>query len=139
MLVGSLATGVSAQTGQDTMGHDSMGKTQTKGASYTGCVEAGEAVRTYVLTHVTTTDDHMGNDAMGKDSMSKSAMAPSMLSIVSQTIDLSAHVGHKVTVSGAAARTSDAMKKDTMSKDTMASDTHAFSVKTLTMVATSCR
>src|SRR5262245_62897767 len=111
-LVGSsaLAARVSAQTGQGTMGQDSMGKSQTK-ASYTGCVEAGETPRTYVLTHVTTADNHMGkdtmaNDTMAKDSMSKSAMSPSLLSIVSQTIDLSAHVGHKVTVSGAAARTS---------------------------------
>jgi hypothetical protein len=35
--------------------------------------------------------------------MSKSTMAPATLSIVSQAVDLSAHVGHKVTVSGTAA------------------------------------
>lgn len=139
MLVGSLAAGVSAQTGQDKMGQDSMGKAQTKAGSYTGCVEAGETPRTYVLTHVATADSHMGKDAMARDSMSKSAMSPSTLSIVGQTVDLSAHVGHKVTVSGTAAGTMDAMKKDTMSKDAMSAHARPFTVKTLTMVASSCQ
>jgi hypothetical protein len=155
----AVATGAIPQRGQDQMGQDQKGNTRTKDISYTGCVEAGQAPRTYILTHVTASDDRMGrgtmakdamaNDAMGRNATAKGAMTPSSLSIVSQAVDLSAHVGHKVTVSGTAAWTTDAMKNDPMSKDSMSKDAMSkdamtasappFNVKTITTIASSCR
>jgi pentapeptide MXKDX repeat protein len=142
------ATGAIAQRGQDRMGQDEMARTPTKDISYTGCVEVGQKPRTYVLTDVTPSDDRMGRDAMAKDAMARDAKTSS-LSIASQAVDLSAHVGHKVTVSGNAAGTMDAMKKDPMSKDSMSKDAMsrdamtagapAFDVKTIKTIASSCR
>ena len=59
---------------QDKMGPDQMGKMEKHDQSYTGCVEAGKAPRTYVLTHVAATEDHMGKGEMAKDAMAKDAM-----------------------------------------------------------------
>jgi hypothetical protein len=124
------STGAMAQSGgQDKMGHDTMGKTEMKGTSYTGCVQAGEAPRTYVLTRLAAADDHMGKDAMSKDSTSKSAMAPSTLIITSHAVDLSKYVGQKVAVTGTARGEMDAM----------ATNSHAFTIKTVKTLASSCQ
>ena len=118
---------------------DQMAKDQT----YTGCVEAGTPGGTFMLTHIAA--DHMGKDAMqkdtmAKDNMSKDAMAPTTLTLASSSVDLSKHLGHKVSITGspAAHGKMDAMKKDAMAKDAMAKDASAFTVKSLKMVAASC-
>ncbi len=122
---------------QDKMGPDQMSKMEKHDQSYTGCVEAGKASRTYVLTHVAATEDHMGKDAMAKDSMGMShgAMRPTTLVISSKAVDLSKHVGHKVEVSGAAVKT-DAKAKDSMG---MQAEAPAFTIKTLKMIGSSCQ
>jgi pentapeptide MXKDX repeat protein len=131
-----LSVAASAQSG-DKM--DQMAKDQT----YTGCVAAGTMAGTFTLTHITA--DHMGKDAMKKDSMakdtmSKDAMAPTTLTVTSSSVDLSKHLGHKVSITGspAARGKMDAMKKDAMAKDSMAKEASAFTVKSLKMVAASC-
>jgi hypothetical protein len=80
--------------------------------------------------------DHMGKsamqketmkkDTMGKDAMAHDTMTPATLTLTGKAVDLSKHVGHKVTVTGSAGP--DAMEKG-MS---------AFTVKSLKMVASSC-
>ena len=76
----------------------------------------------------------MGKDAMKKDAMGKDKMSPATLAIASKTVDLSRHVGHKVSVTGAEAGTGMSMAKP----DSMGKSTPAFSVTSLTMIATTC-
>ena len=144
-----------AQSGTMAKG-DKMDKMEMKGATYTGCIEAGSTAGTFVLTHVA--DDHMAKDAMkkdtmkkdtmkkdtmGKDTMAKDAMSKdtmaTTLTLSSTSVDLSKHVGHKVSVTGSAAHGKmDAMGKDTMAKDGMAKDGSTLTVRSLKMVAASC-
>jgi pentapeptide MXKDX repeat protein len=132
-----------AQPGGTMANGDKMDKMEMKDTTHTGCIEAGSGPGTFMLTHVTA-DDHMGKDTMKKgamkkdtmahDTMGKDAMAPTTFSLSSASVDLSKHVGHKVSVSGSSAHG----KMDAMEKDTMAKGTPAFTVKSLKMVAASC-
>jgi hypothetical protein len=132
-----------AQNGHP-MGQDTMGKNDAKEVSYTGCLEAGGSPGTFILSHVVAGNDRMGKDAMARESSTRSP-EPVTLELSSQAVDLSKHVGHKVTVSGTATDNhTDHMKKDSMAKDSMAKDgmathPHAFAVRSLTMIAASCR
>jgi pentapeptide MXKDX repeat protein len=130
-----------------------MDKMAMKDTTYTGCVEAGGAPSSFTLTHLAV-DDHMGKDAMkkdtmkkdtmkkdmiAKDGMSQDAMAPPTWSLASSSVDLSKHLGHKVTVTGSPAHGKmDAMGKDTMGKDAMGKSAPVFTVTALKMVAASC-
>ncbi len=147
LMAAVLSAAVSAQSGGTMVKGDKMDKMEMKDATYTGCVEAGTAAGTFMLTHVSA--DHMGNDAMKKDTMAKDgmgkdAMASANLTLTGSSVDLSKHVGHKVSVTGSAAHGKmDAMGKDTMGKDAMAKDgmvkdAPAFTVKSLKMIAASC-
>jgi len=127
-----------AQSRGTTAKVDKMDKMGMKDTTHTGCVEAGSAPGTFMLTHLTA-DDHMGKDTMKKatmahDTMGKDAMAPTTFSLASASVDLSKHVGHKVSVTGSSAHG----QMDAMEKDTMAKSTSAFTVKSLKMVAASC-
>jgi len=134
-----------AQSGTTAKG-DKMDKMEMKDATYTGCIEVGSTAGTFTLTHVA--DDHMAKDAMKKDTMKKDTMKndtmgkdtmATTLTLTSASVDLSKHLGHKVSVTGSAAHGKmDAMGKDTMAKDGMAKDASAFTVKSLKMVAASC-
>src|SRR5258708_1700515 len=127
---------VGAQSGTMAKGHK-MDKMEMKDATYTGCIAAGTAAGTFMLTHVV--DDHMGKDAMKKDTMAKDTMAATTMALKSASVDLGKHLGHKVSVTGTAAHGKmDAMGKDTMAKDAMAKDGPGFTVKSLKMVAASC-
>jgi len=118
-------------------------KMETMDTNYTGCIEAGSAAGAFMLTHLATAD-HMGKDVMKKDamkkdtmaedSMSKDSMAPTTLTLAGSSVDLSKHVGHKVSVTGSPAHE----KMDTMEKGTMGKATPTFTVKSLTMVAATC-
>lgn len=117
---------------------DKMGKMDKKSQSLTGCVQAGSAPGTFMLTNAMPA---MG-DKMASDTM-KSEMGSVTLSATD--VDLAPHVGHKVTVSG----TMTGKKHGDMSKDDKASADKAapamdsgagptLKVKSLTMVAPSC-
>jgi hypothetical protein len=97
----------------------------------------------------------MAGDAMKSDgamAMKKDAMAEMWLPLMSTNVDLSKHVGHKVTIAGSGAMPM-AMAKDAMAmskpmdkpmenagamKGGMKMDMSNFTVKTLTMVSSSC-
>ena len=133
-----LPAAVVAQSGTMAKGD----KMEMKDATYTGCIAAGAAAGTFMLTHVAA--DAMGKDAMkkdtmAKDTMGKDAMAPESLALASSSVDLSKHLGHKVAITGSAAHGKmDAMGKDIMAKDGMTKDASAFTVKSLKMVSASC-
>ena len=120
-----LSVGIAAQSGGKMAKGDKMDKMAMKDATHTGCIEAGSAPGTFTLTHLAA-DDHMAKDAMKKDtmtkeSMNKGAMATSTLSLTSSSVDLSKHLGHKVSVTGSHDKA-----------------TSPFAVKSLKMVAASC-
>ena len=149
-------------------GAQGMAKPMAAEKHYTGCVEAATMGSGFTLTHVAADmgtgamgkdgmgkdsmgKDGMKKDAMGKDAMAHDAMAPTMLSISSTAVDLSKHVGHKVSVTAAPAMADgmakhDAMgkmdgmaKKDTMGKaDGMSKDMPAMTVLAVTMIAATC-
>jgi hypothetical protein len=113
-------------------------KMEMMDANYTGCIEAGSAAGTFMLTHVATAD-HMGKDIikkepMAKDGMSHESMAPTTLTLTGSLVDLSKHLGHKVSITGSLAHE----KMDAMEKGTMGKSTSTFTVKSLKMVAATC-
>jgi hypothetical protein len=139
--VSSVALG--AQSGGTMTKGDNMDKMEMMAANYTGCIEAGSAAGTFMLTHVATAD-HMGKDMMKKDAMAKDTMAkdgmshesmtPTTLTLTGSSVDLSKHLGHKVSITGSLAHE----KMDSMEKGTMGKSTSTFTVKSLKMIAATC-
>ena len=139
---------VGAQSGGTMAKGDKMDKMEMMDANYTGCVEAGSAAGTFMLTHVATADhmgkdmmkkdamekDTMTKDAMAKDRMSHESMAPTTLTLTGSSVDLSKHLSHKVSLTGSLAHE----KMDAMEKGTMGKSTPTFTVKSLKMVAATC-
>ena len=144
LIAAMLSVTVTAQSGATSANGGKMDKMAMKETTYTGCVEAGSAPTSFMLTHLAADDHHMGKDAMKKDTMAKDArskdtMAPTTWSLASSSVDLSKHVGHKVTATGSPAQGKmDAMGKDAMGKDAMGKSVPVFNVTALKMVASSC-
>jgi hypothetical protein len=120
---------------------DTMAGTKAPDTTYIGCVEAGMAAGRFTLTHVTADmgmhkdamkQEAMKQDAMKHEAMKHDAMTPATLAIVGQGVDLSKHVGHKVSVTGREAGMSGMEKSDGMSH------TPVFSVSSIKMIAASC-
>ena len=113
---------------------DKMAKPMEMGKekSYTGCIEAGAMAGSFKLTHAESAMamGAMGKDSMKKDTMGKDAMMPAM-ALMGKGVDLSKHVGHKVTVTGGD-------DKMAMAKDAMGKDMNGFMVTALKMVAATC-
>ena len=144
--VSSVAVG--AQSGGMMAKGDKMDKREMVNTNYTGCIEAGSAAGTFMLTHVATAEhmgkDMMKKDAMAKDTMAKDAMAkdgrshesmvPTTLTLTGSSVDLSKHQGHKVSITGSLAHE----KMDAMEKGTMGKSTSMFTVKSLKMIAATC-
>jgi hypothetical protein len=131
MIALALSVSVRAQSGGGMAQDDKMGKMDNmdgKARTYTGCLAAGTEAGTFTLTHASA-DDHMGKDAMKNDAMKNDAMKNDALIVSSKSVDLSKHVGHKVTVTGSSAA-------DKM--DATAKSMSGFTVKSLKMVSTSC-
>ena len=116
-----LSAGVAAQSSATATKDDKMGKMAMKDATHTGCIEAGSTQGTFALKLAA--DDHMAmkKDTTKKDTMTKDAMTPTTMSLTSSSVDLSKHLGHKVSVTGSHDKA-----------------TAPFAVKTLKMVAASC-
>ena len=131
---------------------------------YTGCVTAGAMAGSFTLTNAAEeapmAAGAMGKDAAGKEAMAKEAMGKSVkaashtLSIVSTAVDLSRHVGHKVSVTvvetgmtkpdamskpDGMAKPDPTAKPDAMAKPgAMAAPAAVMSVSSLRMTAASC-
>jgi ABC-type iron transport system FetAB permease component len=137
--------GVAAQSGssmnQDKK-MDGMAKMDAMAATYTGCIEAAGANR-FKLAHAVAATGGMAADSMTESSMKKNDMAmdtmktqsmtPTTLALSSTTVDLSKHVGHKVSVTGSLAP-----QMASMDKGAMAKEPAAFTVKSLKTVSGSC-
>ena len=118
---GFTLTHVAAETGthKDAMGKDAM-KKDTMGKDSM----AKDSMSKDSMAKDSMGNDSMGKGTMGKDAMGKDAMAPTTLTIVGRGVDLSQHVGHKVSVTG----------RD----DAMGKNVSTFAVSSITMVASSC-
>jgi hypothetical protein len=136
--------GVAAQSGgpmsqdKNTDGGAKMGGMD---ATCTGCVEAAGAGK-FTLAHAVAATDAMGANSMKEastkkemamDTMKKDSMMSTTLTLSSTAVDLSKHVGQKVSVTGSAAP-----KMAPMDKGTMAKEPAAFNVKSLRTVSGSC-
>lgn len=115
----------------------SADKMDKKSQSMTGCVQAGSAPGTYMLTNA---QPAMGDKA-ATDTTSAAKADTGSITLSASDVDLAPHVGHKVTVTGSMMGK---MKHDDMSKDDkaasgqMAAGGPSMKVKSLTMVAASC-
>jgi len=73
---------------------DKMDKMEMKDTTHTGCIEAGSAPGTFMLTHLAA-DDHMGKDRMKKDTMTMTSQSrtfgPHQLRLCEQTADRENH------------------------------------------------
>lgn len=145
MALAAMSHGALAQGG-DKMAKpmDAMGKGKSKSKTYTGCIEAGASAGTYTLTHAMA-DMHMGKDAMSKDAMkkdgmAKEGMAPANLMLHSTSVDLSKHVGHKVSVTGAEGAMGKGMAKpDAMAKPgEMDASMPMLTISSIKMIAATC-
>ena len=117
------ATAVMAAAGQS--------KPMAAAKTMVGCVEKSES-GSLTLTHAMPADDmdksSMAKDSMKKDSMSKDSMAKDMMmpavELSSKKVDLSKHVGHKVSLKGVSGDMMNGMA--------------TFTVDSLKMIAASC-
>jgi ABC-type iron transport system FetAB permease component len=137
--------GVAAQSGssmnQDKK-MDGMAKTGGMDVTYTGCIEAAGAGK-FAMAHAVPATGGMAADSMKESSMKKNdramdtmktqSMTSTTLALSSTTVDLSKHVGHKVSVSGSLAP-----QMASMDKGAMAKEPAAFTVKSLKTVPGSC-
>jgi hypothetical protein len=125
---------------QDHKMDDKMARMKSE-MSYTGCVERtpdggftlGHAMASSAATKKSMPRDSTAKESMAKDGMAKDSMAhdsmmkdstASTLGLASTSVDLAKHVGHKVTVTGAAGDTMGGLA--------------TFNVKSIKMVGPSC-
>jgi hypothetical protein len=110
-------------------------------AAYTGCIEAAGPGK-FTLAHAIAATDAMGANSMKEpstkremavDTMKKDSMMSTTLTLSSTAVDLSKHVGQKVSVTG-----SPAPKMTPMDQGKMATEPAAFTVKSLRTVSGSC-
>jgi hypothetical protein len=137
--------GVAAQSGssmnQDKK-MDGMAKMDAIDATYTGCIEAA-GPNSFKLAHAVAATGGMTADSMKESTMKKNgtamdtmktrSMTSTTLALSSTTVDLSKHVGHKVSVTGSLAP-----QMASMDKGVMAKEPAAFTVKSLKTVSGSC-
>jgi hypothetical protein len=123
----ALSTFAAAQSGA------AMGKSATADMSmtdtYVGCVEAGSAPGSFVLTHVSHDSMHkpsMKHDGDGMDDMNM-AMTPSAVMLDGSSVS-KRHLGHKVSVTGTV----------TMDPKAMGQQMSTLAVKSLKVVGKSC-
>ena len=148
LVVSVSSVAVGAQSGGTMAKGDKMDKMEMMDANYTGCIEAGSAAGTFMLTHVATVDrmgkdmmkkdamakDTMATDSMAKEGMNHESMVPTTLTLTGSSVDLSKHVGHKVSITGSLAHE----KMEAMENGAMGKSTSTFTVKSLKMIAATC-
>ena len=123
MVLALAATAIVAAQGYD--------KSKAETMTMVGCIEKAES-GSLTLTHAMPADDmdksSMPKDSMKKDSMSKDSMAKDMMmpavELSSKKVDLSKHVGHKVSLKGVSGDMMNGMA--------------TFTVDSLKMIAASC-
>lgn len=101
-----------------------------KDMKITGCVQAGTSASSFELTNVKKGMEHAAPSAAPADAASKNVKLTA-----ASGVDLAAHVGHTVEVSGSWAKSGDAAASPSASAAPMAKE---FSVKNVKMVSSTC-
>jgi hypothetical protein len=137
-------TGVATQSGNATNQDkkmDGMAKMAGMDDTYTGCIEAAGA-GTFTLAQAVASTGSMSADSMKEpstkngramDTMTKGSMMSTTLRLSSTAVDLSTHVGQKVSITG-----SPAPMAASMDKGAMAKEPSVFTVKSLKTISASC-
>jgi hypothetical protein len=123
MCCGLAVLALSASAGAQAHKMDSMKSEMT----YTGGLELspdGKVTLRHAMAAKGAAKTSASKDAMAHDSMTEDSMAPT-ITLSSASVDLAKHVGHKVTIKGVIG--------DTMN------NTAVFTVKSMKMVASSCK
>jgi len=135
VFVAALSATIAGQSG-GTMNNDNhAGKSSNMNkmavdATYTGCLQPGSTSGTFVLSGAhQMMKNSMPDGKKAGDRMMHDTMAMATLPLTAKSIDLSKHVGRKVSVTGSSASSG---------KDTMGRDESTLTVKTLKVVAASC-
>lgn len=137
--------GVAAQSGssmnQDKK-MDGMAKMRGMDVTYTGCIEAAGAGK-FNLAHAVASTGRVAADSMKEPSMKKNetamdtmkqdTMMSTTLTLSSTAVDLSKHLGRKVSVTGSLGP-----QVASVDKGAMAKEPAAFTVKSLKTVSGSC-
>jgi hypothetical protein len=98
--------------------------------TYTGCLQPGSTPGTFVLSGAhRMMKNSMPDGTKAGDGMMHDTMAMTTLSLMAKSIDLSKHVGRKVSVIGSS---------PSSVKDTMGKDESTLTVTALKVVAASC-
>jgi hypothetical protein len=136
--------GVAEQSGTAMRQDKKMGGVAKMGgmdATYTGCIEAAGAGK-FTLAHALAATDAMDANSMKEsstkkemavDMMKKDSMMSTTLTLSSTAVDLSKHVGQKVSVTGSLTPRMGSMEKGAMAKEPA-----AFIVKSLKAISASC-
>jgi hypothetical protein len=120
---------------------DGMAKMTGMDATYTGCIEAAGAGK-FTLAHAVAVTGRMGTNTMRRpsttnemamDTTKKDSMTSTTLTLSSRTVDLSEHVGQKVSATGSLAPTTVPMEKNAMAKEPV-----GLAVKSLKTISASC-
>jgi hypothetical protein len=137
-------TGVAAQSGSAMSQDKKMDGSATMSgmdATYTGCIEVAGAGK-FTLAHAVAATGGMAarsmkepstKNEMAMDTMKKESMMSTTLTLSSTTVDLSKHVGQKVSATGALTPRMGAMDQGAMAKEPA-----AFIVKSLKAISGSC-
>jgi hypothetical protein len=103
-------------------------------ATYTGCLEPGDAPGTFTLTRIEHRADPAKREMSAHGPMSAEVSETTSLNVGSTKVGLTGHLGQKVALTGAA---SDRDKRSVRNTG-RAADRPLFSVTTLKVVAASC-
>ena len=104
---------------------DGVAKMGRIDATYTGCIEA-TGVGKFTLAHAVAATEAAGANSMKEpstkkemamDTMKEDSMMSTTLTLSSTAVDLSKHIGQKVSVTGSAAPKMAPMDKGTMAKE----------------------
>lgn len=135
VFIAALAATIAAQSGGTINNDKHAGKTANMAkmaadVTYTGCLQPGSTPGTFVLSGAhRMMKNSMPDGTKAGDGMMRDTMAMTTLSLMAKSIDLSKHVGRKVSVIGSS---------PSSGKDTMGKDESTLTVTTLKVVAASC-
>jgi hypothetical protein len=99
----------------------------------TGCVQAGTSASSFELTNVKKGMEHANPSAAPADAASKNVKLTA-----ASGVDLAAHVGHTVEVSGSWAKSGDSPSAASPSASPSGSGAKEFNVKSVKMVSSTC-
>jgi hypothetical protein len=132
-----LAVGVSAQTPPQNPPMQEAAKDAAKTLTVTGCLKAGDAPESFMLSDLKWKDDKAVGTSGAVTPAAPPVAATSLKLIPSASTKLSEHVGHTVEVSGTIGDKATAAPSDPAARPAASAQT-ALNVRNVRMVAATC-